>query len=108
MAKPTVQPMVMEALVELDRRLKVLESRYTNLNSKTQLTDEGLMALEKDLSEETASVTGQITELKKQLSKLIEEVNELSGELTHAAKKTDVKVLETYLDLWNPIENGAF
>ena len=60
----------------LNRRLRVLEERYTNLRKKSQLTDQNMLHIDK---------------------KIIEEIKT-------CAKNEDIKVIEKYVNMWEPVK----
>lgn len=87
---------------DLDRRLRTLEERYSNLRKKLQLTDENLLDAERSFSKELKSFNDESLELKKQVNDFSEKIGMLGSEMGGVAQKSDLKVLEKYLDMWNP------
>ncbi|RJQ18226.1 hypothetical protein C4573_00705 [Candidatus Woesearchaeota archaeon] len=88
---------------DLERRLRVLEERYTNLRKKTQITDQNMLENEKHLSKEIRGLTDSVSELKFQMQELAEKLAIFNSEFEHVAQKTDVQMIEKYLDLWQPM-----
>jgi predicted nucleic acid-binding Zn-ribbon protein len=87
---------------DLDRRLRVLEERYSNLRKKIQLTDQNLIESERSFGKELRGFNNDILEMKRNTSDFDEKVSIFAGELTNIAQKTDLKVVEKYLAMWNP------
>lgn len=92
-----------ESVSNLEARLKILEDRYANLRKKTQLTDQNMIDSEKELWDELRSTNDDLIELKKKVNELLHKISQMNEELEGAAKKYDLKVIEKYLDLWQPM-----
>ncbi len=88
---------------DLDRRLRVLEERYSNLRKKIQLTDENLVDGERTFSREIKSFNDSLIELKRSTIDFSDKITIFESELSRTAKKSDVKIIEKYLALWTPI-----
>ena len=88
----------------LSRRLKLLEEGFTNLRRFLQVTEENIIAKNKHYSAEFKTVNSDIMELRKELQEAREKLVLVIRELQTVARKEDVKVLEKYLNLWNPIK----
>lgn len=89
-------------ITDLDRRLRILEERYSNIRKKLQLTDQNILESEKGFIKELKIINDDTLKLKKQVNDYYEKIEIFSDEINQAAKKTDVKLIEKYLDLWDP------
>ncbi|MEM4638025.1 MAG: hypothetical protein QXK76_03340 [Candidatus Woesearchaeota archaeon] len=89
-------------LSDLDRRIRLLEERYSNIRKKIQLTDQNIIESERSFVKEIKSVNDDALKIKKQVNDLTEKISILNDELNQSAKIKDIKILEKYLDLWNP------
>jgi len=87
---------------DLDRRLRILEERYGNLRKKIQLTDQNMIDAERSFGKELRGFNQEILELKRSVVDFDEKVVIFSGEMDITAQKTDLKILEKYLALWDP------
>lgn len=87
---------------DLDRRLRTLEERFSNLRKKLQITDENLLDAERSFSKEIKVFNQESLELKKQVNEFSEKIGMLGNEMENVAQKSDLKVVEKYLDMWNP------
>jgi hypothetical protein len=95
--------MQISALIsDLDRRLRVLEERYSTLRKKMQLTDQNLIESEKAFHKDIRVFNDESLELKRSIADFEEKVAIFGNEMTNTAKKTELKVIEKYLALWNP------
>ena len=87
---------------DLDRRLRMLEERYGNLRKKLQLTDQNLIESERSFGKQLRSFNTEALEMKRSMAEFDEKVVIFGTELENIASKTDLKVLEKYLAMWNP------
>jgi hypothetical protein len=93
---------VASIITDLDRRLRILEERYSNVRKKLQLTDQNILESERGFVKELRVVNDDTLKLRKQVNDYSEKISIFDDEINQAAKKTDVKLIEKYLDLWNP------
>ena len=95
---------LLEQINVVSRRLKVLEERYTNLDRKTQMTDQNMLASHKRINQEIKTTTMEMADISKEINHIKETVELIITELKASAKKEDVDVLEKYLKLWEPVK----
>ena len=88
----------------LSRRLRLLEEGFTNLRRFFQVTEENVIAKNKHFSVEIKTLTSDINEIRKEIQDLREKLMLVIRELQTVARKEEVKVLEKYINLWNPIK----
>ncbi|MCX6707164.1 MAG: hypothetical protein NT001_03410 [Candidatus Woesearchaeota archaeon] len=88
----------------LSRRLRMLEERYTSLRKNEELTDHNILKITKGMQRDTAVVTSDLTELRRDFIDLKDKVKLIVKELVECAKSEDVKVLERYINLWDPMK----
>lgn len=91
-------------LNDVERRLRILEERYTNIRRKTQLIDHNMLDAEKRLGKEIKTVIDSVNGLKFQIQEISEKLALLNSEFENLAKKRDLQVVEKYLDLWQPMQ----
>jgi len=92
-----------DALIDVASRLRVLESRYTTMRERLFLVNQNMVDGYKKLSQEMKSIDVELKEVKKNMFALEESMKDLMKELRFMARKEDVKVLEKYINLWNPL-----
>jgi len=95
---------VQKTLSEISSGLRILEDRYYNLRKKTQLTDQTLLDAQKSFSKERRLLYDQIMETKMKLQNVLENIELMKQELKDAVKQNDLKVIEKYLDMWDPMQ----
>ena len=88
----------------LSRRLRLLEEGSANIRNMLQITEENLISKNKTNGIEIKALTSDINEIRKEMHELKEKVLMIIRELQSAARKEDVKMLEKYISLWNPVK----
>ena len=88
----------------LSRRLRLLEEGFTNLRKFFQVTEENIIAKNKHFSADIKTLTSDINEIRKEIQELKDKLLLVIRELQTVARKEEVKVLEKYINLWNPIK----
>ena len=95
---------IAKSLAEISSGLRILEDRYSNLRKKTQLTDQSLLETQRNFSKEKRILSEELVEAKMKMQDLIDDMRLMKTELSEAVKQKDIKVLEKYLDMWEPIQ----
>ena len=88
----------------LSRRLRLTEEGFTNLRRFLQVTEDNIIARNKHYSAELKTINSDITEIRKEIQELRDKLSLVIKELQTVARKDEVKVLEKYINLWNPIK----
>lgn len=91
-------------LSNIGRRLRILEESFNNLRKNTQLTDQNLLRFSKDMKRETTVTNSDIIEIRRDFIDLKEKTKLIVKELIDCAKSEDVKVLEKYIAMWDPVK----
>ena len=87
----------------LSRRLRLMEQGVTNLRRFFQVTEENIIAKNKHFSAEIKTLSSDIIEIRKEMQDLKDKLIMVIRELQTFSRKEEVKVLEKYINLWNPI-----
>ncbi len=87
----------------LSRRIRELEERAQNLRKKVQMTDYTQMNQNKRYQQEIKVINSEINDLRHIMNDLDNKMLLLIKELRMCAKKEDVKVLNKYIGMWEPI-----
>lgn len=88
---------------DVTRRLRVMEERMASDRKNIQLIQQNTVSANKSTSNDIKNMYTELSELKKELSALKDQMNLVVSGLTETAKKEDVKVLEKYIELWEPL-----
>ncbi len=92
-----------EDIAELTRRIRTMEERYTTLQSKTQLIEQNMLSYHKQAIGETKTTNTDVREIRREIEQIKDRVLTFVKELQLCAKKDEVKILERYLNLWEPV-----
>lgn len=99
---PSESSQISSMISDLDRRLRILEERYGNLRKKIQLTDQNMIESERSFGKELRGFGSEMLELKRSIVDFDEKVVIFGSEMDSVAQKTDLKIIEKYLAMWNP------
>ena len=88
----------------LSRRLRLLEESSANLRRFFQVTEENTITRNKHYSAEIKTINSDISEIRKELQEIRDKLLLVMKELQSVARKDEVKVLEKYINLWNPVK----
>lgn len=88
----------------LSRRLRLMEEGFTNVRRFFQVAEENSIAKNKHFSAEIKTLASDISEIRKEMQELKDKLLLVIKELQAVARKEDVKVLEKYINLWNPVK----
>jgi len=88
---------------ELSRRLRLLESRSTELNRKIEVNEKNMLTERKRFAHEIKAMDADILELKKTLNEVKTRTDMIISELENFASKEDVESLKKYIELWEPL-----
>ena len=88
----------------VSRRLRLLEESFTNMRRTLQVTEENMLQKNKNFATEIKTINSEISELRNEIADVKDKIMMLLQELKTAAKRDEVKVLERYINLWNPVK----
>lgn len=92
-----------EDMSNLNRRLRLVEETSTNIRRALQVTEQNMLSKNKTFSTDIRTITSDISDIKTEIAEIKERILELIKELKEAAKRDEVKVLEKYINFWNPV-----
>ena len=91
------------AIIDVSSRLRMLESRYGVMRDRIFIMNQNMIDSYKKLNQEMKTIDDELKDMKKTLFSLEESMKDLLKELKFFARKEDIKVLEKYINLWNPL-----
>ena len=100
----TIDPNLYAQINDLGRRLRTTEGSYSNLRKKTQLTDQNMLSAHKRIGREIKAINEDIKEVKRSMEDINGKIGQIAKELQIFAKKDDVKTLQKYVTMWEPIK----
>lgn len=91
------------AFNEVIGRLRINESKITTLRERLLVTDSNMIGEYKRLSEEIKNMNEEVRELKNVILSIRETVRDVIKSTENLASVEDVKVLEKYINVWDPL-----
>tara|TARA_Y100000034_G_C6653981_1_gene286388 strand:+ start:219 stop:554 length:336 start_codon:yes stop_codon:yes gene_type:complete len=88
---------------EMIGRLRINESKITSLRERLLVTDSNMIEENKRIIQEVNNLNSDIKELKNEITTLKETIQDLIKSTENFAPSQDVKVLEKYINMWNPL-----
>ncbi len=90
-------------LVDVGGRVRTLEGKYNLLRDRVLVVNQNMVTEYKKTLIELKALNNDVKEVKTDIFRLKEALKHLVKELEYFARKEDVKVLEKYINLWNPM-----
>ena len=103
MAEATYQD-INPVLSDIINRIRALEGKYNLLGERILIINQNMISQYKKSLPEIKAINSDIKEIKSELFKLKEVIKDLAKEMQFFATKEDIKVLEKYINLWNPMK----
>ena len=88
---------------EMSRRLRLLESRSTDLNRKIEVNEKNMLTERKRFNQELKTMDSEILELKRTVDESKTKIDVVVSELENFAPKEDIESLKKYIELWEPV-----
>ncbi len=86
------------------RTLRMLEERYSTIRSKIQVSDQNIIEDTNKIFTQLKLIVKDITDLKIKIEDMRLKLNTFSTEIKEMASKQDVKVLQRYVEMWEPMQ----
>lgn len=102
--QPAISGELAAEVNSLSRRMRMLEERYTNLRKKTQVSDQNMLNIQRELRAAIKTMSVDMLEIKREMHDLREKMKLIVRELRETAKQEEVLVLKKYIDLWEPLK----
>jgi predicted nucleic acid-binding Zn-ribbon protein len=93
-----------KTLVTIIQRQKDIESLLENIHEKIELIDHNAVSDFKKIFKKNKTLSDEITDLKSEFKKMQEYQEKLSKQLKLFSTIDEVKKLEKYVDLWDPMQ----
>jgi uncharacterized coiled-coil protein SlyX len=107
--KPTEASVLRELIIRANedtRRIRLLEQRMEKLETSFDRVEENVLVQMKNLEVTLERFSNKLSLLTEKLNALEGEIQRIDKELAKTAKKTDVKQIESFIDLINPITSS--
>jgi archaellum component FlaC len=90
-------------LSDLNTRVRILEGKYNLTRERMLIINQNMLDHYKKLNASIKSIEDDLTELKDSINLLKDTIKDIVKELRLLARKEDLKILEKYINLWNPL-----
>lgn len=94
---------ITQVIVDLNNRIRTLEGKYTLLGERLLMVNQNMIEEYKRLLSELKLVHEDTREVRQELLITQDAIRNIVKEMERFAKKEQVKVLEKYIDLLNPM-----
>jgi len=92
-----------QILIELTNRIRVIESKNSLLSERMLVMNQNMIEEYKKMIREVKSLEAEIGDMKNDLNNLKNIIKHLTEEAKNFARKDSLKILEKYINLWNPL-----
>ena len=93
-----------DPLISTINRVRELEGKYNLIRDRVLIINNNMLEEYKKLISELKILNGDIREIKSDIFKIKENMKHIIQEFELFARKEDVKYLEKYINLWNPLK----
>ncbi len=101
-AGPTI-PDLLDQINLLGRRLRLLESRSTDLNRRIQSSETNILNERKRFITEIKTINSDIIDLKKVIEEIRHKMDLVVNDLRNFASKDELAVIKKYVEFWEPL-----
>ena len=90
--------------LEIINRLRSLENSYSVLGEHMLVINQNMIEEYKKFTLEFKDLNDTTKKLDEEITRTKEALKRLAKDMEPFAKQTDIKILEKYINMWNPIE----
>lgn len=90
-------------LNELNSRIRILEGKYNLYGERLLVVNKNMIEEYKKLLRQMKVISEELVSLKTDMDVIKENLKEINREMQFFAKKENVKLLEKYINMWNPL-----
>ncbi len=101
--RPAIDPQLAAELANINRRVRIVEDQLATLRSHIDMLDSNLVEKHKSNIDDIKEMQASIREVKVAIKDNKEMFDRIINRLNDFASKENVKVLERYINFWNPL-----
>ena len=90
--------------IDSANRIRELEGKYNLLRDRVLLINNNMIEEYKKIAKDLKTTEAESREIKTELYNLKEALKDIAREISNFAKKDDIKVLEKYINMWDPLK----
>jgi archaellum component FlaC len=94
---------VKNIIIDLNTRVRVLEERYNLLREKLLVVNQNMIGEYKKTISEIKAINTDLKEIREDVNQLKDTFKDIIKEMENFARKDNLKVLEKYINMWNPL-----
>ena len=91
-------------LTDFSSRIKNLEERYTLLRERLLVLTQTVIKRERELKKEIQIIEDELKEMKRELKESSSKIDHLIKEMPNFARSDELRVLEKYFKMWEPVK----
>jgi ribosomal protein S4 len=91
-------------LSDLNNRVRTLENKYNLFGERLLIVNKNMIEEYKNIIREIKLINADLREIKNETHHVKEVINNVVGEMEFFARRDQVKVLDKYIKLWDPIK----
>ncbi len=88
---------------DLLRRLRILEEKHSSIRRILQMNEQNMLKEHREFSKELRAISEDLSQLKKRIHDFGDELKLIVSDLKECVKKEDIKELESYINIINPL-----
>ena len=93
-----------EIILDVSSRVRSLEGRYNLLRDRVLIVNTNLVDSYKRTHSDVHGLESDLKDIKEDMFRIKESLKHLLKELEQFARREDLKFLEKYINLWNPLK----
>jgi hypothetical protein len=90
--------------MDIGARIRILENKYNTVNEHLLIINQNMIEEYKKSITEIKILNDEMKEIKQDVINVKETIKKMIKEMDIFARKDELKVLEKYINLWNPIQ----
>ncbi len=88
---------------DINARIRILESKNSLFNERLLIVNQNMIKEYKKTVQDLRDLQKEIKDLKQEMFKMKGALRHMTTELNFFARKEDLKVLEKYINMWDPL-----
>ena len=103
MAEPQTQfTLINRKLGEISERTRLLEERTKEMRENLHIVDETMERRTQNLKDSINDIRKELTQIRNQITQIRSIIRRIINDLSSTARKSDVRVIEKYIELLDP------
>jgi predicted nucleic acid-binding Zn-ribbon protein len=95
--------LMINQISELNRRMRLIEEQISGIREHTSLIESNITQRDKKTTEELNNFSEEMHDFHNQIREIKDAIDQIASKFDQFANKEQVKVLERYINIWNPM-----